>query len=370
MEQVFPEAKAKKLKDACRTRWVERIDSYSVFLDLLPAVHRTLLAMVNPNEFPDLGTNWAWDGETITKANGFLHQLHSSSFLISVKVLLEVMCCLRGLTKKLQLQAIDVFYAYKQITSVLSTLKSMRVNSDREFHKIFDEATRLGKNLHGEDYVFCLPRITERQSHRSNPQVSNPEEYYRITLYNEFLSQVVAEIEKRFTENPVHGIGILNLLPVECCKHQVEDSMPLELKQAVDFYQSDLSQPSMLPVEYRAWVRAWKHKDGNELPCKLVDVLQACDITSFPNIHQLLTIALTLPITSCESERSFSQLKLIKTSRRSTMTSERLSGLALMKVNRKHCQHLHDSPEKLNEMVRMFTQANPRRMKLPFLLHD
>ena len=369
MVKVFPETKAKKLKDACRTRWVERIDSYAVFLDLLPAVHHTLSAMVNPSEFPELGTNWTWDGETITKATGFLHQLHSSSFLVSFKVLLEVMCCLRGLTKKLQSQAIDVFYAYKQIKAVLSTLKSMRDNSNREFHKMFEEATRLGKNLHGEDYHFCLPRITGRQSHRSNPQVSNPEDYYRITLYNEFLSQVVAEIEKRFTDNPVHGIGILSLLPSECCKHEVGDNIPLELAQAVDFYQGDLPQPSVFSMEYRAWVRAWKN-DTNEFPCKLVDVLETCDATSSPNIHQLLTIALTLPITSCESERSFSQLKLIKTSRRSTMTSERLSGLALMKINRERCQQLQDSPEKLSQMVGMFAQANPRRMKLPFVLHD
>ena len=31
--------KAKKLKDACRTCWVQRIDSYAVFLELLPALH-------------------------------------------------------------------------------------------------------------------------------------------------------------------------------------------------------------------------------------------------------------------------------------------------------------------------------------------
>ena len=207
IENDLPEANAKKLKDACRTRWVEHIDLYVVFLDLLLAVHHTLSAMVNPNEFPELGTNWAWDGETITKASGFLYQLQSSTFLVCFKVL-EVICCLRGLTKELQSQAIDVFYAYKQVNSVVSTLKGLRDNSDRGFHKIFEEATKLGKSLHGEDYVLSLPRTTGRQSHRSNPSVSTQEDYYRITIFNEFLSQVVNEIEKRFVDNPVHGIGL------------------------------------------------------------------------------------------------------------------------------------------------------------------
>lgn len=73
--------RVKKLKDACRARWVERIDSYAVFLELLPALHQ---AMVH-------GTDWSCDGETITKANGFLFQLQSSSFLIYFQILVQVL---------------------------------------------------------------------------------------------------------------------------------------------------------------------------------------------------------------------------------------------------------------------------------------
>ena len=59
---------------------MERIDSYAVFLELLPALHTCLQAMVDRNSHTDLGTDWSWDGETITKANGFLYQLQSSTF--------------------------------------------------------------------------------------------------------------------------------------------------------------------------------------------------------------------------------------------------------------------------------------------------
>ena len=110
--------RANKLKDACRTRWVQRIDSYVVFLELLPAIYTTLQAMVHPNQYEELGTNWSWDGETITKANGFLYQLQSASFLICFKILLQVLYFLRELTLKLQMQAIDVVYAYKQVHSL------------------------------------------------------------------------------------------------------------------------------------------------------------------------------------------------------------------------------------------------------------
>ena len=86
---VNPIPKAKKLKDACHTSWIEHIDSYVVFLELIPAVHMTLQAMTSLDQFSNLG-DWNWDGETVTKANGYLYQLESSSFLVSFVILLEI----------------------------------------------------------------------------------------------------------------------------------------------------------------------------------------------------------------------------------------------------------------------------------------
>ena len=127
--------RVKKLKDACRTRWVERIDSYAVFLELLPALHMCLQAMVHPSLHTELSTDWSWDGETITKANGFLFQLQSSSFLISFQILVQVLQILREVTVKLQMKAVDVVYAYKIVKRVVSTLKAIRRDSTSEFKK-------------------------------------------------------------------------------------------------------------------------------------------------------------------------------------------------------------------------------------------
>ena len=163
--------KAKKLKYACRTRWVERIDSYAVFLMLLPAIHLCLDAMVHPHMHRQLGTEWNWDGETITKANGFLFQLHSSSFLVAFQTLLQVLHVLRELTMKLQMRAIDVVYAYKQVEKVISTLRSLRSDSVTEFRKQFSEALRIGRQLHGDISQLTSPRFAKQQQHRSYPSV-------------------------------------------------------------------------------------------------------------------------------------------------------------------------------------------------------
>ena len=121
------------------------------------------------------------------------------------------------------------------------------------------------------------------------------------------------------------------------------------------------------------WTRKWKQaadSASNDIPSKLVDSLKACDSAEFPNLKILLHLALTLPVTSCESERSFSQIKLIKNSIRATMNDERLNGLALMKINRGRCENIQRSEDKVRELVQSFARLHPRRMKLPFILAD
>ena len=61
------------------------------------------------------------------QATRFIHQLESPTFLICFQIYLACLTHLRGLTIKLQMQAMDVIYAYKQVKSVHSSLVRMRV---------------------------------------------------------------------------------------------------------------------------------------------------------------------------------------------------------------------------------------------------
>jgi hypothetical protein len=53
-----------------------------------------------------------------------------------------------------------------------------------------------------------------------------------------------------------------------------------------------------------------------------------------PELAKLFCLALTIPVTSCSSERSFSTLRRLKTYLRSTMTQERLNHLAVLHVHK------------------------------------
>ena len=88
--------------------------------------------------------------------------------------------------------------------------------------------------------------------------------------------------------------------------------VPEDLAKAVDLFKGDLPHAVMFNTEYGSWVRQWKEGSSAVVPGTLIGTLKKCSVLAYPNLNALLILALTLPITSCESKRSFSQLKLIK----------------------------------------------------------
>ena len=108
----------------------------TTFLQLLLAVYTCLEAMTSPSIHPNLGYDWNWDGETVTKANGYMYQLQSSSFLVASRILIQVLHSMKELTLKLQQVAMDVVEAFRM---VLAKFKLLQRDSEMELHKVFVE---------------------------------------------------------------------------------------------------------------------------------------------------------------------------------------------------------------------------------------
>ena len=102
---------------------------------------------------------------------------------------------------------------------------------------------------------------------------------------------------------------------------------------------------------------------AEERPSSCAKVIKACDKESFPNVFILLQIACTLPVTSCECERSASALRRLGNFMRASMTESRLSSLALM--------HIHyQLPIDLDDVVSKFSEKHSRRMQRNSVLLD
>ena len=78
------------------------------------------------------------------------------------------------------------------------------------------------------------------------------------------------------------------------------------------------------------WIRC-----RGSLPDNVPNTLKNIKFSGFQTIKVALRIIRTLPVTSCECERSSSALRRLKTyTQPSTMVAERLNSLALLHVNK------------------------------------
>ena len=127
-------------------------------------------------------------------------------------------------------------------------------------------------------------------------------------------------------------------------------------------YKSDLSNERLMNSQMDLWETFWSSKrDIKNLPTRISDTLKQKDPLIFPNIFTLLKILAVLPVTTCSCERSIFVLRRIETYLRSTMTQERLNGLALL--------HIHRNIElKVSGIIDLFAQKHPRRLELSNIL--
>nr|GEV69515.1 zinc finger MYM-type protein 1-like [Tanacetum cinerariifolium] len=76
-----------------------------------------------------------------------------------------------------------------------------------------------------------------------------------------------------------------------------------------------------------------------------------------------LRVLLTIPVTVASAERSFSKLKLLKSYLRSTMSQERLNGLALIAIENRLLESVD-----YEDLINNFASKNARRIALAWLL--
>jgi hypothetical protein len=170
-------------------------------------------------------------------------------------------------------------------------------------------------------------------------------------MYIPFLDHLICELEDLLC-HPMPRLLAQNLLPANISKLQTH--LWEELKEE---YLPLLPKPSMVDTELESWKEAIAM--GTVSPT--ADLAHALDesVGLFPNIHTILKVLLTMPVSTATAERSFSALKRLKTYLRNTMGDDRLSALALMHIHR-------DKNICTDKVLRDFDATGHRRIAIAF----
>jgi len=279
------------------------------------------------------------DKDVATKANQILLTLGTSEFNISLSVIIKLFQYTKPLSVYLQKKNIDLVEAINHINTILNELMNIRANAEIVFSDLFKNLIKRSNEM---DIEIKIPRLAKRQKHRNNFSTENPEDYFRVSIFIPFIDSIIQQLNDRFN-NHKEIISGFQVLINPCAKSDVH--------HLVKYYQEDVESYEKVVSEVDLWHRYLN--TNNIKPQNALDALLICNQDFYPNIYNLLHILAVLPVTSCESERSFSSLKRIKTYLRNSTSETRLNGLAVLNIHR-------EVPVTEDEVIEVLASINRR----------
>uniref|UniRef100_A0A6P7G5G9 52 kDa repressor of the inhibitor of the protein kinase-like isoform X1 n=1 Tax=Diabrotica virgifera virgifera TaxID=50390 RepID=A0A6P7G5G9_DIAVI len=313
-DETLRESRLKKLKKFCKTRWVEQHESVATYLHLQPAVIRALDV---------ISTTWK-DPTTSSGAFQLLSAIKTANFQISMHILSSVHSLTLSLSRVLQSENQDLGEAIELADAAKQVLLERRENAEKDFRGIFKTVSEISAKY---DIELRKPRLASKQTQRSNVQTDSVQDYFRITIYIPYIDLFLTHIQDRFLNHRKILSNFACLFPNKM-KNFNEESCA----QLFEPYSSILRDDSR-----DIWVdevKLWRQRIAGKNVKNSLEALDVCNGDAFPNVHQMLRILAVLPVTTATNERSFSTLRRLKTYLRSTMSEDRLNGLASLNIHR------------------------------------
>ena len=186
IDELFTDEKRKKIKEMCRTRWIERHEAFESFVDLFMPIVCCLEEIANSSPAQ-------WNAETRSDAQSLFLTLFRFSLVAALVTTQKILSYIRGLSVKLQGLYVDAIRAQREIENVKSTLIKLRSGIDSNLLSSF---LRLCQSV---GIAESTPRITNRQQHHQNLPSDNSSEYFKHNTTIPMLDHFISELNTRAT---------------------------------------------------------------------------------------------------------------------------------------------------------------------------
>lgn len=322
-----------KLKTLCETRWAARADALYTFKAAFGTVVRTL---------DELGQN------NDAKAVAFKAAVSQFSFVITLVAVEHVLSACVALSKQLQSPSCDLLQAVVEAGVVKAQVEAER-NDPLVWQALYEKAAEMAQSI---DVLPTFPRAG-RQANRPNAPAANASEYWRINMYLPFVDHLLAELDSRLLQGN-ERYCIQHLLP-----SRISAITDQQIDDIFDAASPDLNDDrGTFYRECKRWKTRCDQVVTNSTEC-LQDVVAALPEDLYPNVARCFHLLLAMPVSTASAERSFSSMRRLKTYLRSTMTTNRLSGLGLLHIHR-------DRELSAATVVDRFAERKQRRLALIF----
>ena len=337
------------VKPLSETRWECRVDSVKAVRYQMPQIYD---ALVEVSE----ATN---DPKACSEAISLSNEMRDFKFIVSVVFWYTILFQVNLVSKQLQGEAVDLPIAASTMERTSEWLRKYRQDG---FQSALTDAKEIAEELDTEP-VFKEVRVRRRKRQFAyegqDEPVQSAQTNFQVNCFNVILDKAASSMESRFQQLKKHHdlFGFMysfqKLTKSDLKRHTAE------LEKALTANGSSDIDGEMLAEEMDA-LKTFLPPDAISEPLKalgfLTDMKSSVD---FPNFWTALRILLTIPVTVASGERSFSKLKLIKTYLRSTMSQERLNGLAILSIENEVAGQLDFS-----ELINDFASVKSRKICL------
>ncbi|KAL7870428.1 hypothetical protein SRHO_G00079250 [Serrasalmus rhombeus] len=251
----------------------------------------------------------------------------------------------------LQLQKHDI-----DICTATQLLLSLRdfVAAQRDNFEVFEGAALNVTTAVSQEYRHDLQRTKKRKimsDDSAEPGVAfNGKDKFRIETFNVVIDKLVSCLNHRLNAYT----HLTELFDVLFMPDNVSNSeLTLKANSLAAAYPSDLNMSLADElIQYKSFIT-----EKEKHPSKMLKTMINLNLQStFPNVYIALRLFLTVPITNCEGERSFSKLARIKNELRIRMRQNRLNSLSLLAIESDLVRQLN-----FDELVDDFARKKSRK---------
>ncbi|KAL6567777.1 hypothetical protein OROGR_001445 [Orobanche gracilis] len=319
------------VKPLSQTRWESHVESVKAIKEQIVQIKDALLDLTDDTEDP----NTKSEAESLV-----LYEFENFEFLLSVVIWYKLLHVINIVSKFLQSETMDIDTAIKLLQGVILFLEEYR---EHGFDEAMSEATEMASQV-GIEVIFREKRIVRRkkQFDESGTEgvTQTAEESYRVTYFLYIVDQARSSIKIRFEQFKKYEETFGFLLNLERLRDIDDESLLRSCKNLQGAYThngvSDIDGDDLFTeLDFLKHVLSKEAKSTTEV----INYLKEMD-GCFPNTYIAYKILLTIPVTVASAERSFSKLKLIKTFLRSTMSQDRLNGLAMLSIEKELAEQI------------------------------
>jgi hypothetical protein len=297
------------------------------------------------------------DPSTVSDCQSLVSALENFEFLVGLVIWHDILFSINKVSKKLQSKIVSIDATLKHIEGVISYFKKYR---DEGFTSSMDTARMISSELDIEP-IFPTKRKGKRKKHFDEQEDEDEEmQQFAIDLFRReyflvMIDAAIASLTSRFEQMKAFD----NVFGFLFNSGNLKSLDEVNLWSHCKIFAEKFTHENSSDVDINDFYSELKVLQVSLQDCSMSapEILKfVMDADCYPNVTVAYRILLTIPVTVASAERSFSKLKLLKNYLRSTMSQERLNGLAMCSIEK----DIVDTVD-FNAVLDDFASRNARR---------